>query len=182
MVKKLTSTFNHRQLDGKPERGNRTLFTRVQFYIAEHQKDWDHIVEPLTNAFNTQTHSEMRPTPLSVVLARHLPNPMPFNQPTTFPVKATSTSTNTLQWFLLAEIHAMRSSIDSPTKQALQRYKMPFNSSRGRQSPFLVNDFAYVNRTLLAINPAGRLVMETYSKFLTQTIGPLGITAVGQQS
>lgn len=49
-VKHLTTTAYHPQTKGQVEHYNKTIVTRLRHYVAEHQRDWDTLVQPLTYA------------------------------------------------------------------------------------------------------------------------------------
>lgn len=53
-VKQLTTTAYRLQPIAKVERCNKTIITRPRHYIANHRRDWDVFVQPLTHAYNRQ--------------------------------------------------------------------------------------------------------------------------------
>lgn len=74
-TKVLTTTAYHPQTNGRTERYSRTSITHLQHYVAEHQKDRDLFVQPLTYATNTQAHRSTKTWPYSLILSRQPPRP-----------------------------------------------------------------------------------------------------------
>ena len=70
-IKHVFTTAYHPQTNGQVERFNKTLAARLRHYVAEHQKDWDEFVQPLTYAYNMQVHRSTGTTPFDLVLSRH---------------------------------------------------------------------------------------------------------------
>ena len=70
-IKHVLTTAYHPQTNGQVERFNKTLAARLRHYVAEHQKDWDEFVQPLTYANNMQVHRSTGTTPFDLVLSRH---------------------------------------------------------------------------------------------------------------
>ena len=73
-----TSTY-HPQTNGQTEQYNGAIVSRLRHYVAEHQRNWDAFVQPLTYAYNTQVHRSTKCTPIELVTARRpsLPLPLP---------------------------------------------------------------------------------------------------------
>ena len=83
-VKQHTITAYHPQTNGQVERYNKTLVSRLRHYVADHQRNWDEFVQPLTYAYNIQVHKSTGTSPFSLVLSR---------QPSSLPaVDSTSTA------------------------------------------------------------------------------------------
>lgn len=125
-AKKIPTTAYYLKSTGQAEPFNFTLSTRLRLYVAGHEKDSDHSVQPLTYEFNTHMHRSMQTTPYSLVLTRRLPGPATFDHSSAFPANATSRPTKNTQWFLRAKIHAKRRSAEGTTEQAQQQYKAHF--------------------------------------------------------
>lgn len=66
-VKQLTTTAYHPQTNGQTELYKKVIVSRLRHYIDENQSDWDKYVQPLTYAYNTQTHRSTKVTPLSLL-------------------------------------------------------------------------------------------------------------------
>lgn len=56
------------------ERFNNTPVKRLNNYVAENQKGWDRLLEPLKHAYNHQVHLTKDKTPFALVLSRHPPS------------------------------------------------------------------------------------------------------------
>ena len=71
-VRHYLTTSYHPQSNGQQtERFNLTLMKRLQYYVEEHQRDWDDYVQPLTFAYNTQIHRSTEATLFDLVLTHH---------------------------------------------------------------------------------------------------------------
>lgn len=60
---------------GEGIRDNKTIFTRLRLYTADHQQDWYALVEPLTYAYNTPVHHSTNTSPYLPVLRHPPPKP-----------------------------------------------------------------------------------------------------------
>lgn len=72
-VKDLTTTAYHPQANGQAERYNKIIVPRLRHHVAEHQRNWDLFVQPLTYAYNTQVPHPTGMT--SLVLYFHTNHP-----------------------------------------------------------------------------------------------------------
>ena len=70
-IKHVITTAYHPQTNGQVERFDKTLAAKIRHYVAEHQKDWDEFVQPLTYAYDMQVHRSTGTTPFELVLSRH---------------------------------------------------------------------------------------------------------------
>ena len=68
------TAFYHPQTNGKAERFNKTILSRLRHYISEHQQDWDEYLQPLTYAYNSQVHRTTETTPFDLVVTRPPPD------------------------------------------------------------------------------------------------------------
>lgn len=71
-VKHLTTTAYHPQTYRQLQRYNKTIAARLRHYIADHQRYWNNLVQPLTSASNTQVQRGINNSPHSMVIG-HLP-------------------------------------------------------------------------------------------------------------
>lgn len=53
-VKYLTTTAYHPQISGQVEQYDKTIVPSLCYYVAEHQCDWNLILQVLTYAYNTR--------------------------------------------------------------------------------------------------------------------------------
>lgn len=74
-VKHYNLTMYHPQKNGQAERFDKTIFTRLEHYVAEHQKNWGTLVQPLTYTNGTQVYRSAKHTPFNLVFCRHIPGP-----------------------------------------------------------------------------------------------------------
>ena len=65
----------HPQTNGQTERYNQKLLYRLRFFVNEHQRDWDKLIQPLTYAYNAQVHRTTGQKPISIALTRTPENP-----------------------------------------------------------------------------------------------------------
>lgn len=74
-------TTYHPQTDGQVERFTKRIVALLCHYVAEHQTDWDHFVQPLMYANNVQVHRWTGTTQFSIVFSRRQPGPGVSDQP-----------------------------------------------------------------------------------------------------
>lgn len=65
-----TVTF-HPKTNGHAEQYSNTLAAPMHHLLADHQHDWDTVVQPLTDAYNTQVSSSTGTILFSLALSRH---------------------------------------------------------------------------------------------------------------
>lgn len=64
----LTTTVYHLQTNEQAKTFTKTIVVRLRHYVAEHMRDWDIYVQPLTYVYKTKAHSSRDLTPFSLVL------------------------------------------------------------------------------------------------------------------
>lgn len=62
----------------KAERVNKTIITQLRHYIAEHERDWDICVQPLTYDYISEVHRATSLPLFSLALPRQPPGPTAF--------------------------------------------------------------------------------------------------------
>lgn len=67
-LKHLLTASTHPHTNGRAERFNHTLATRMAYYFSEHQLDRDDFVHPLVYDYNTQVHNSTGTTPFDLAL------------------------------------------------------------------------------------------------------------------
>ena len=114
-----TSTY-HPQTNGQTERYNSSIIARLRHYVAEHQRNWDTFVQPLTYAYNTQVHRSTKCTPLELVTSRQPNGPLPF------PAMRTSEDPLSAEQFKIGLLTHLRSLMDrarTNTQRSAESYK-----------------------------------------------------------
>lgn len=71
--KHLTTTVYHPQTNGRAKQFNKNVITFLRRYVAELQKDWNTLFQPLTYAYSTRVHCSTNQTSFRLGLSRHLP-------------------------------------------------------------------------------------------------------------
>lgn len=61
----LMNPAHHLQTNGKAERYNKTIVTRLCHYVAESQRNWELFVQLLSYAYDTQADHTIGMTPFS---------------------------------------------------------------------------------------------------------------------
>lgn len=73
-MRQLFTTAYHPQTNSQAKRFNKTIASRLKYYIADHQKNWDAYVGSLTYAYSPEVHRYTGATPFTLVLACALPS------------------------------------------------------------------------------------------------------------
>lgn len=89
-TKHLTTTAYHPRTNGTTERLNMKINARLRHYGAEHRRDKEIYVLPLTNANNVQERCYTSVTPSSLVLTQHHIGPTTFSAWKALPNDATT--------------------------------------------------------------------------------------------
>lgn len=178
--KNLFTTAYHPQTNGQAERYNRTLVTRLRHFVAEHQRNWDEFVQPLTYAYNMQVHASTGTTPFDLILSRHPPSiisKVPAPDKSDKPGKATAVTAkraNFRRWrTVLAQAREKLS-------RAQRRYKANFDARVSQQPQFRPGQYIVLdNPPLMAQilrNEDGEV--KEYNKLQKPTSPPYPILAV----
>ncbi|CDF38169.1 unnamed protein product [Chondrus crispus] len=147
-VRHYLTTAYHPQTNGQTERFNRTLVQRLRHYVAEHQRDWDEYIQPLTFAYNTQVHRSTETTPFDLVLTRP---PSGLALPGTVPQDAVSNTEDprTPVQYKRATLRKLRDALERTRVKltaAQRRYKADFDKKVRFRSVIQVGDLVYVDR------------------------------------
>lgn len=127
-VKHLTMTAYHPRTNAQSERFNRTIITRLRHFIAEHQRNWDIYVQPLTYAYNNQVHRCTNTSPYSLFLSRHPPGPSLLRATTDTPITGKSESSpQMIRRTIQAHILALRAKVDAHLRKSQARYKRDYD-------------------------------------------------------
>lgn len=175
-VKRVAITAYHAQSNGQTERYNQTLERRLRHFINEHQDDWDRFVQPLTYAYNTQTHRSTGTSPFSLVLSRHPPSSIIETLREDAPALATLKGTREVRNAIIARMSAMFNSTDRRLYMAQKTYKDNYDKHVTRPKVFKVGDFVFVN-----VPPTEAKTVkqeesnEAKSKLLPRTNGPFEV-------
>ena len=73
-TKHLPTSAYHPQTNGQTERYNQTLVNRLRIFTAEHQNDWDRLIQPLTHAYNLHVNRTKGHPPFKLALTRQPPD------------------------------------------------------------------------------------------------------------
>ena len=173
-VKNLFTTAYHPQTNGQSERFNRTLISRLKHYVAEHQRDWDQYIYPLTYAYNMQVHKSTGTSPFNLVLTRHPPG-IAVTTPSTGMdgVDASEPSPAQFKKLTLKRIARLLEKAKTSLSRAQARYKADFDK-RVRVTPhFTPRDEVFLDRPpRRAANPEANLENAISRKLLPATMGP----------
>ncbi|CDF39905.1 unnamed protein product [Chondrus crispus] len=142
------TTAYHPQTNGQTERFNRTLVQRLRHYVAEHQRDWDEYIQPLTFAYNTQVHRSTETTPFDLVLTRP---PSGLALPGTVPQDAVSNTEDprTPVQYKRATLRKLRDALERARVKltaAQRRYQADFDKKVRFRPVIEVGDLVYVDR------------------------------------
>lgn len=89
--KHLTTATFHSQMRKQAGRYCKTIITKLQHHVEEHERHWPIYVQRLTYAFSPQVHRTINLTPFSLVLPRQPPEPTTFESPKAISTGATAT-------------------------------------------------------------------------------------------
>ncbi|CDF40922.1 unnamed protein product [Chondrus crispus] len=147
-VRHYLTTAYHPQTNGQTERFNRTLVQRLRHYVAEHQRDWDEYIQPLTFAYNTQVHRSTETTPFDLVLTRP---PSGLALPGTVPQDAVSNTEDprTPVQYKRATLRKLRDALERTRVKltaAQRRYKADFDKKVRFRPVIEKGDRVYVDR------------------------------------
>lgn len=114
----------HPQTNGRTERLNMTILTRIRSYVALHQKDWDALVQQLTPAYNAPVHHLTKNKYFTRFLSRHTPRPVLMKSVSALPTdNYVKTSLDVLQSRLVARDCTLQAKVDANMTATKQRYK-----------------------------------------------------------
>lgn len=150
--------------------------TRFSQYVSECQKDWDTYVQPLTHAYNMQTHTATGTSSFKVILLCQPPFAATFD-------KLTGLANNMPGHVaprhkphkLLKRIAVMKAAIWSRLCTAERRNKRIFDKNEHPEPTFKVGDFILVHhprRAAFASYAADEMAYCRCSKSLQQTPRP----------
>lgn len=77
---KITITKHHPQTNSQVGKINRTLFSRPRLFMADHQRNWDELVHPMTYACSHQVLRSMG-VPSFVLALSNIPRPPIYVEP-----------------------------------------------------------------------------------------------------
>lgn len=123
-LKHPTTTVYHPHTNGRAEKLNRTLIARLRHYTAEHQRDWDIFMQPLTYAYNRQVSRSIGTTPFGIVLLRHPPGQTTLDRSSALQTSANNANAPAvLRSRLLHSNAEMRQKMDKKLRAAQSRCK-----------------------------------------------------------
>lgn len=114
----LPATRCHVQTNGKAERLSKKILAKQRRYMAEHQRDWDIVVQQLTYEYIAKVHRSTNLRCFSVVLSPQQPSVATSDNPTALPTNATANkSMHTARARLLHRLSTMRQEVDNRMKK-----------------------------------------------------------------
>lgn len=124
----MTTTAYHRHTDGQTEQYNKSIIHLSLHNVGKYHEHWDTDFQPLTYAYNAQTHGTMKITPFRLVLAREPLAPAEIPQPSTV-------SSQQIKPFMSQELRATildmicetRARYTQAAVRARRRYKANFD-------------------------------------------------------
>lgn len=169
-TKQSTKTAYHLLTNGQVKRNNKTILTRLRHHVADHQRDWDLFVQPLSYVYNTQLHRSTNTTEFSLVLSPNPAGPAPF-------VKDSALSSDTycpiepqaLQAQLLARIKALHAQVNIRLASAQSRCKWDLDKNIKRTSAFAPKRLVFIKQPPLAtsaVRDADKGATTMYNKFM----------------
>lgn len=133
-AKHLATTVHHPQTNGRAERYNRTIITRLRPYVAEQQRNWKLCVLPFTYAYNTQIHCSTYTSLYNLELSRHPPGPSLLRASINKPIpNEIAISPQMMRKLIQACIIALRTKVDTHTRKWQARYRHDYDR-RGMQN------------------------------------------------
>lgn len=121
--------------------------TRSRRYVAEHQKDWETFVQPLTYTCNTKVHRSTNAMLFSLVLRKHPREPTLFSTKQARHTNVSGdTSVQATQKALEVCIQALRSRLDRYMLASRQRYKRDCDKLVRVTFTFTPGDMVFADR------------------------------------
>ena len=176
-IRRKTTTAYHPQTNGQAERYNKTLATRLRHYVADHQRDWDKFVQPLTYAYNNQIHTTTMTTPFNLTITRPPPSPIIDQISTAAPTDTDGPpSSRTMRARILNRLSVMFDKADSRSALARALYKRYADRTIRHTPVFKRGDRVFLSRPPTAAKTAEEKENDTaHSKLRPKMIGPYDV-------
>lgn len=146
VVRNLMNTPSHSLMSGQVERYNCILVDRLRNYVSRHHIYLDANVQPLTNAYNMQTHIATVTYSSNGILPSKLPSAATFHK--------LIDPTNDMKWHVtlrsiphlfLQQIDFMRSTGGNRLSATLWRFEHYFDKNVWRERTFKVGHYEFVD-------------------------------------
>lgn len=164
-VKHFIKTVYHMQRRAKPSTTKKVIFTSLQNYISEHQKNWETFVQPLTYSENTQSHRSTSRTQYSLLPKRHIFRQTVLCADNVIPTEAYGkTSPQLLHTRLSACVFATRERVDLLSQKLQQPYKYD-QDQRARETGIQAARFCFCRLSTICGHQGSQRFTPRFKRF-----------------
>lgn len=157
-VKTVATIKCHQQACGQVDRFNVTMMSRLSYYAAKHQKNWDTFLFPLKYVYNVQVHRTTKMLPISLSISRLPPKPILTARPMP-PEVDDIDSPIAYRLCLMHRAVFLKKMTDVDSKKAQARYEKGHDRHVCIESRFAAGGYLFGERSLLLASAADRMFL-----------------------
>lgn len=177
-LKQLTTIGCNSWKNGQAELYNRTIFTRPQRYISDHQRNWDLLVQPLTYTYNTQVHKSSNTSPYRLVLSRHPSGPSLLTTTTSAPkVDMNETSSQAIRNLIEKRILKLYAKKVFHVRKSRARKKADYDTRVREMPTYILGCYVFTDNPPIHANRRTKDVVasKAYNKLQPRAAGQFKI-------